>query len=275
MTSLRSYELLGAVEAAGVRSEVRFYRSTSRGRMTTRSSFNVLSFHLAPTPRIMTRRASAVGAAFAPLGPLAYLDRADRWETNSNGQPVLALMSFFGEEFSGHSRGAQPNPFNITDTGLMDLMRMLYDEIRMPGFGSHIVVESVSDLLRIKLMRLLQRSAPELHSAGTLSRHELRLITDVINDSAGAVPTVEELASLCKMSRRTLLRRFHETTSGTISDYVANSQLGKSKRLLSHSALSIKQIAHEVGFTSASNFAVAFKRRSGVTPGEFRSSTQK
>jgi len=188
---------------------------------------------------------------------------------------MLAVLAFFREELCGLNRGVRPNLLNITDTSVMQLMQLLYDEIKMPGFGSHIVIESLSDLLRVKLMRLLRKSASEPHSSGILSNSELNLITDLINDSVGALPRVEELALLCKMSRRNLLRRFHKTTGGTISEYVARLQLDKSKHLLCQSALSVKQIAHEIGFSTASNFAVAFKRQCGLTPGEFRSLTKK
>ena len=56
----------------------------------------------------------------------------------------------------------------------------------------------------------------------------------------------------------------------TVVSYITQLQIEKAKRLLATSDRLIKQIAHETGFKSPSNFAIAFERNVGLTPSAFR-----
>jgi AraC-like DNA-binding protein len=80
-----------------------------------------------------------------------------------------------------------------------------------------------------------------------------------------------ELAALCKLSVRQLTRGFRASRDCSIGDYVANSRIERAKRLLT-SDQSIKTIAYSLGFNSSSGFCFAFRRATGMTPGEFRAS---
>jgi AraC family L-rhamnose operon transcriptional activator RhaR len=56
----------------------------------------------------------------------------------------------------------------------------------------------------------------------------------------------------------------------TVTNYIAQVQVAKAKRLLATSDTLIKQIAHETGFQNPSNFTIAFERNVGMTPTAFR-----
>jgi AraC-like DNA-binding protein len=85
------------------------------------------------------------------------------------------------------------------------------------------------------------------------------------------IPTLSELAALFKLSVRQLTRGFRASRGCSIGDYVANSRIERAKRLLA-SDQSIKTIAYALGFNSSSGFCFAFRRATGMTPGEFRAS---
>ena len=154
---------------------------------------------------------------------------------------------------------------------MTEMMRMLHDEIRTPSFASAAMVESIGELLRIKLARLTKtHSDAKVESAG-LGKSDIALIRDYVEAQNGRSPSVTELAKLFNMSRRSLLRRFRSATAMTVAGYITHVQLTKAKRLLATSNKLIKQIAHETGFKSPSNFAVAFERNVGLTPKAFRS----
>jgi AraC family transcriptional regulator len=153
---------------------------------------------------------------------------------------------------------------------MIELMRLLHDEIRTPGFASTAMIESISEILRIKLSRLGATSNECAARAAGLGKFDLDLIHDYIESQSGRSPSVEELAKLFDMSRRSLLRRFKSATSMTVASYITQVQVAKARRLLATSDTLIKQIAHETGFRSSSSFALAFERSVGMTPTAFR-----
>jgi AraC family transcriptional regulator len=105
---------------------------------------------------------------------------------------------------------------------------------------------------------------------GELARWRLLAIDEPLND-AQEIPTLSELAALCKLSVRQLTRGFRASHGCSIGDYIANSRIERAKRLLA-SDQSIKTIAYSLGFNSSSGFCSAFRRATGMTPGEFRAS---
>jgi AraC family transcriptional regulator len=98
----------------------------------------------------------------------------------------------------------------------------------------------------------------------------LRLIDERLADLR-QVPTLSELAALCKLSVRQLTRGFRASRGLSIGDHVAAIRIERAKQLLV-SDLNIKSIAHMSGFASPSAFCFAFRHASGMTPGEFRAS---
>lgn len=65
-------------------------------------------------------------------------------------------------------------------------------------------------------------------------------------------------------------RLFKQTRGVKFTDYLNRKRIGCSKQLLLKSNKTVKQIAGEVGFSSATLFIRIFERYEGMTPGEFR-----
>jgi AraC family transcriptional regulator len=127
--------------------------------------------------------------------------------------------------------------------------------------------ELIAAQLAIELGRYFAQF-DEIPRAGELAQWRLLAIDERLND-AQEIPTLSELAALCNLSVRQLTRRFRVSRGCSIGDYVANNRIERAKRLLA-SAQSIKTIAYSLGFNSSSGFCFAFRRATGMTPGEFR-----
>lgn len=56
----------------------------------------------------------------------------------------------------------------------------------------------------------------------------------------------------------------------TVTDYIRKSALARARQLLKRDGVSVAQAAHASGYSSAANFATAFKREFGMTPREAR-----
>jgi AraC-like DNA-binding protein len=81
--------------------------------------------------------------------------------------------------------------------------------------------------------------------------------------------SMDDVAAQLSMHRRTLDRRLqrHGTTYGELLESVRDDI---ARQLLRDTQFSIQRIAESVRFSSAANFATAFRRRAGMTPTEFR-----
>lgn len=78
------------------------------------------------------------------------------------------------------------------------------------------------------------------------------------------------LASAFGYSRVTVNRIFHDSTGGTVGDYVRKTRLERACRLLSQTDQPYKAIAPLCGFANEYYFATVFKQSTGYTPGEYR-----
>jgi AraC family transcriptional regulator len=266
---------LGIVQVPGMRVEVRRFSRMPASRRIWTAPSNILTFRFAPRNALWTRPISQP-TEFIPSGPLTFRPRSATWETKSNGSPVLCVMAKFDSalwptgEYEAYASKTE-HACSIEDLSMIEMMRLLHDEIRAPGFASTAMVESISEVLRIKLSRLLKAPDDDASESVALGRLDIALIHDYIEAQSGRSPSVTELAKLFSISRRSLLRRFKDATEMTVVNYITRVQLTKAKRLLATSDQLIKQIAHETGFKSPSNFALAFERNVGMTPTAFRS----
>jgi AraC family transcriptional regulator len=159
---------------------------------------------------------------------------------------------------------------DIAAPDIRGLLMKLAQELRHPGFASEMLVELIAVQLAIELGRYF-RQFDKIPVTGTLAPWRLRLIDERLQE-VETVPTLEELAVLCKLSVRQLTRGFRRSRGCSIGDYVVNSRIDHAKRLLAGDQ-SVKAIGLSLGFASPSGFCFAFRRATGMTPGEFRSAS--
>jgi AraC family transcriptional regulator len=112
----------------------------------------------------------------------------------------------------------------------------------------------------------------ERNARGTyaLTRPQMNSVDERIRDTSQGAPTVDELAMICGVSERHLLRKFKQSTGFTVGGYIAHCRLMKAKNLLCRTDLSVKVIAFQLGFSAVGNFCTAFRKATGERPGEFR-----
>jgi AraC family transcriptional regulator len=151
---------------------------------------------------------------------------------------------------------------------LAGLFESIRAELETPGLASDALVEAYSIALVIEAARLLGR---ELHlpSDGRLTAWQHRRVAERI-EQPGAPPSVAELAALCGVSPRHLLRLYRNLTGSSVLAQVQAAQVRRAKDLLLRSDLPLKGVAAELGFARAGSFSTAFQRATGVTPRAFR-----
>jgi transcriptional regulator GlxA family with amidase domain len=73
-----------------------------------------------------------------------------------------------------------------------------------------------------------------------------------------------------KIPERTLKRRFKIATGSTLIDYVQNLRVEEAKRLLETSDRAFDDIAADVGYENPGFFRALFRRRTGLSPSQYR-----
>jgi AraC-like DNA-binding protein len=95
-------------------------------------------------------------------------------------------------------------------------------------------------------------------------------VRERLDHASHETPSLAELAREASVSTRTLQRQFAAVHGIAIFEYVRSRRLDRSRRLLEREGISVAQAAHEAGYSSAANFATAFRRRFGLSPRQAR-----
>jgi LacI family transcriptional regulator len=82
--------------------------------------------------------------------------------------------------------------------------------------------------------------------------------------------TAEEILRETGLSRRAFYQRFHTLIGRTPHEEISRVRLGRVKRLLRETNLSLERLAELTGYCSSAHMSVAFHREVGIPPGEFR-----
>jgi AraC family transcriptional regulator len=157
---------------------------------------------------------------------------------------------------------------NITNAAIRQLLVNLGAEVRHPGFASATMIDGGVLQIAAHLSRQFAEIKESDVRGGGLSSWRLRAIEERLQDMEPA-PSLTELAHLVRLSVRQLTRGFRISRGGSIGAYVADKRILKAKTLLA-GGLSVKTVAHGLGFSSASSFSYAFRRATGVTPRDFK-----
>ncbi|WP_455383949.1 helix-turn-helix domain-containing protein [Acidihalobacter prosperus] len=148
---------------------------------------------------------------------------------------------------------------------LLDLQRLLVEE---PAAASASLEQDVSVLLWRECAAHIDgpdrsRNRPREVRLAERVNAELRARLD-------ESPSLDMIARLCGVSRRHLTRLYRRQTGHSIHAQLNALRMQRAAVLLATSALTVMQVAGEVGFENPSHFARAFRRCHGVAPSAFR-----
>ncbi|MGY1942937.1 GlxA family transcriptional regulator [Nocardia asiatica] len=82
--------------------------------------------------------------------------------------------------------------------------------------------------------------------------------------------TVLDLADRAGVSKRTLIRRFHEQVRMTPNEWLQTARVRKAQELLETTILTMECITDRTGFASVAAFRKVFRKTVGVTPQAYR-----
>jgi AraC-like DNA-binding protein len=91
---------------------------------------------------------------------------------------------------------------------------------------------------------------------------------------SGATLTIRDLALEFHLSPSYLQRLFKHQTGVCMGEWLNEQRLQKAAHLLANSYMSVKEIAHTIGYEHASSFVRAFERRFAQAPARYRKQTE-
>lgn len=107
-------------------------------------------------------------------------------------------------------------------------------------------------------------------AAQTSENHSLANLIAWLPDNLTADLSIEKLARRAAMSRRNFARLFRQEMRKTPKKHIEDLRLEAARRQLESNARSLDEVADVTGFASAEILRRVFRRRLGVTPGQYR-----
>lgn len=102
------------------------------------------------------------------------------------------------------------------------------------------------------------------------SKFNVNEIIAYLNDKYKEKITISELAFIFNTNRTTLCKEFKKATNSSILEYVNQIKLDRAKRKIIETNANFTEISNELNFESIHYFTKFFKKKTGVTPKEFR-----
>ena len=87
--------------------------------------------------------------------------------------------------------------------------------------------------------------------------------------------TIDELANLVSLGRRSFERRFKVATNNSVLEYINRVKIESAKRSFESSRKNINEVMYDVGYTDTKAFRTIFKKITGLTPIEYRNKYNK
>ena len=82
--------------------------------------------------------------------------------------------------------------------------------------------------------------------------------------------SLEDFANMCNMSKYHFLRTFLQITGKSPIEYRNDIRLSHAAEMLTEERLSVEEVGATVGYSSASYFSSAFKKKFSVSPKQYQ-----
>ncbi|SJZ69302.1 AraC family transcriptional regulator [Selenihalanaerobacter shriftii] len=110
-----------------------------------------------------------------------------------------------------------------------------------------------------------------LHKKNKLHKPEIiQKVKEFINYNYADKLSLDQIANHIYLSTSYLSKIFKEGTGKTVIEHLTKVRLREAKRLLRETEKPLKKIAKWTGYYDASYFSKVFKKKIGVTPGQYR-----
>jgi AraC family transcriptional activator of pobA len=152
---------------------------------------------------------------------------------------------------------------NLLDLLCNEFTERLYDKYYLPII--HTLVQSF-----LAMAASTYNHLETTENKHTRSAELARQFKNLLTTNSHTVKSPSAYASKLNVSPGYLNEAIKKVTGSTISYWIQQEMFSEAKRLLYHSDVDVKQIAHELGYTDCAYFIRSFRKASGLSPLKFR-----
>lgn len=137
--------------------------------------------------------------------------------------------------------------------------------------GKELIIERLLEALLVEALRWRRNGTSGMPPGlfGGLQDPAIARALQAMHGDVRANWTVARLAGVAGMSRSSFSARFGEVLGCAPIEYLARWRMAIAKAALARGMKSLDRIADEIGYESASAFSTAFRKRIGLSPGQF------
>ncbi|MGI5997219.1 MAG: helix-turn-helix domain-containing protein [Lutispora sp.] len=153
------------------------------------------------------------------------------------------------------------------------LVNLFLEELRYKQVGHEFMVENLVLIIVGNLMRNIKHSLPaKPHNRPRGYKENIKKVIDYMNEHYANSFSCDELSSLINMDKFRFIRAFKKQMDKTPYEYLLDLKIEKAKKMLKGKDYSITEISMMCGFSSHSHFTTIFKKKTGLSPTEYRMS---
>lgn len=160
--------------------------------------------------------------------------------------------------------------FGMDEYNSMELFERIYDELSNSRVGYYTSVRNYICQIIINSLRSYIRN-PSSYSLPrkTPGDHRRQIVDELFNYSYGSI-TMEQMADSINVSTRQLDRIVKQYYSTSFKEKLTSIRIENAQLLLTNTRLPVDEIAGRTGFRCPNYFRRVFKKKTGMTPQEYR-----
>ena len=165
----------------------------------------------------------------------------------------------------------------ISNDPLADSLRILSQESVQAELGSEAIKHHLLDIVfQLILRRIVKAIAGEKKSNWATASQDAKIskALHLMHRDFQKAWSLDDLASEVGLSRAGFAQKFKTALGDTPLSYLSSVRIQKAMQLLTEAEDKVESIAEQVGYADAFTFSKSFKKRTGLSPTEFRAQSR-
>ncbi len=240
---------------------------------TARIQCNNISYDLAPNDFILFHPRTIHSICSISSKPLKYkVLKFDINSININSSYIPRMTSIFNHASTDLHAPAFLGKNNFATFPINEIFDGCIFELNAKEYGYDLRFQSLVSLLLVEILRIWKKNGYNIndHKSKISNEESLFDILKYIDKHSHEVLDITQLAAKCHMSYSYFAKRFHELFGQSCKEYIEFIRVSKIKNLLLFTDYDLTYISQEIGFSDCSHLIRTFKKRTGITPKQFR-----
>jgi len=216
---------------------------------------------------------------FAPCLDISWT----RWDCEPGAERMMIELDFEDLTRAGDldamvapQRRVLRQDLTMRDGHLATLMRLIAAEVRLGSPHGSLYATSLSlGLAAYLFSEKGEAGRTHMRERGRLTTSQKSRVLDVVQQRLAEDIALDDLAAAAGVSRFHFLRLFKNSLGITPHRFVMDQRLAAARKLLAETDQRLADVAASTGFSSQSHLCTTMRRRLGVTPKQWRRSTQR